>query len=135
MVQSMRATLVASAAVATRFAVLQITDGSVVIAEAIPANNVTATQSYKHNWLPFIGFGSSASLVLTQTIPFPFRQLFGGWQVQTATALIDVGDQWTGVTMHVLEVSELPYDEELMQDVATMRKSTSNAFPQVHEGI
>lgn len=67
--------------------------------------------------------------------PAPPIPLLGGWVIGSSTIGLDVGDQYSFIVLHVLEVEERPYDVELARDLATLRGNTSNAYPEIREGL
>lgn len=128
-IQSMRFQFATSAVVATRLVTLEFGDGSALF-ERAPAQ-VTQAASGNTIYTAATGLGVVQGFGSTQTIalPTPAIPLLGGFQITTATSLIDVGDQYSNIVLYVLEVSETPYDVELARDLAQLRGQTSNAYP------
>jgi hypothetical protein len=102
-VQSLLATLTTSAVVANRLALLRISDGS-TIHTRLPANAaVVASSTNYFSWVIGGQEYAPASMVTYQTLPFPNYWLPSGWVISSSTVAIDVGDQWSGLVLYVLE--------------------------------
>lgn len=125
----------ASAVVATRAVSLQVADadnniiGIVTSALTVPATNI-GFFSFTRTCAALSAGANNRSVS-----PIPMRFLLGGWTLGTNVSQIDVGDTFTTIFVTVLEVEERPYDTELARDIAAIRGATSNAYPEIREGL
>ena len=102
-VQSVYAQLATSAVVANRFPVLVVQDaGGNTLLDANPGGGgQTATQTHKYTWA--IGAGSNQNTSANPSAPIPDMVLPGGSTIGTTTLNLDAGDQWSAVSLFVVE--------------------------------
>lgn len=125
----------ASAVVANRLPTLQVTDADGLnIGRTQVHSAITAGTLIQVTFSPYVASPFSAAAGVSQD-PIPTRKLYGGWILRSLTTNVDVGDTYTQIVVNVLEVDERPYDVELARDLATLRGNTSNAFPEIREGL
>ena len=100
---SVRATLATSAAVANRVPDLQIKDGSGnIVMDALAGVAQTASLTDVWNWSA--GAATSTVLGATNTVGLPAGfKLNAGWVIQQATAGLQAADQWSGIALAVTE--------------------------------
>lgn len=102
-VWGLTASLTTSAVVANRVPHLQITDGPAGdVAYDVPsAQNQIATQTVKYSG---VASGVAQSFDNTNVLVLPVEiDLLGNWTVGFKTTALDVGDQWTALTLLVTE--------------------------------
>lgn len=101
---SVRATLVTSAVVASRSPDLQVKDGSGnIVMDAV--SGVGEPASTTSVWVYGPGLATSTALKASNSVGIPSGlHLLAGWVIQMNTVNIDVGDQWSTI---VIGVSEL----------------------------
>lgn len=134
-VQNIFYTLVSSAVVATRVSNLRWTDGSMEIGRLSCSVTQPASNTLKYTWWKSLGSVNTAGGGGFASISLPKVYMFPGWTVGTITSAIDVGDQYSAVSVYALEVEERPYDVEMLRDIAAIRGRTSNAIPEIREGL
>lgn len=96
------ATLTTSAVAATRIARLTLSDGVRTLADVPPISSQITTLVRRYLWLPA---GQAYATGLGILSPLPDLTLAAGWTVGTTTDAIDAGDQWSGIFVHVLDVT------------------------------
>lgn len=104
-------TFTASAAVANRNVALRATDGTLNTFEATQAGVQAAASAVRYVAYP--GAVPAALAAGAVVLPMPDEGIILGqsWQIRTATALIDVADQYSSV---VVVVEELPSGPDWM---------------------
>lgn len=96
------ATLVTSAAAATRIARLLFTDGDSTFLELPPFTSQIASLTRRYAWIPA---GQAYSTGLGILSPLPELTLMAGWTIGTATDVVDVGDQWGTIKVAVIDTT------------------------------
>jgi hypothetical protein len=123
-VLSIKATLVTSAIVANRNAVLRVTDADTNVLYSIaPAASQAASSNFQYSWIQGLGTSLSSN-GLQNPLPTPPVPLSNGFVVRAATTLLDVGDQWSGITLMVREWSETDVVQEMMEIDAQLSSLT-----------
>ena len=124
-VLSLRFRLVTSAAVANRVVNVIYTDNDNTEYVRMPTHtNQAASATVDFNFWP----GVATEVVTTPmvfAIPTPPIPMVAGYRIQTATAAIDVGDQYSAVRLLVREWSELDATQELVDMVEQFDSLTS----------
>lgn len=110
------ATLLTSAAAATRSARLSFTNGDVPFLDIVASATHIASLTRRYVWLP-VGAAYAAGSGIVSTIPETFLQ--AGWTIGTITDLIDVGDQWSSIFLSVIDttVRSGPTDLDTLPDL------------------
>jgi len=123
-VLGVRATLTASAAVANR-TVTAVADDQTNIGLQIPTGiTQVATIVTTYVWVAGLSFAPAAVVANIISLTLPDLILPTGWRFRTLTAGLDVGDQWSGVTIYIERMDEPPWrnlltgtdEEEAMHD-------------------
>lgn len=102
-VQSVRAQLVTSAAVANRAVTLRIGDGVSELRRIANVNVQAASLTWVYGWLPGYGFVPASGIVQNYDLGETPPILNAGATIATSTGAIDVGDQWSGIALSVIE--------------------------------
>lgn len=102
--------LTTSAAVANRTARLILGDGTATFLEVPPFAVQAASIVGRYSWL---GADVAYALAPAQGLPLPPITLQAGWTVGTSTGLIDVGDQWSGIRLNLIDVTVRGGDNDL----------------------
>lgn len=134
-VESIKARITTSATVASRRVAIVVTDGSLEVFRVGEAANLTAGVTANYNWLRNVATQGAASFTNGVLRTFPSVPILGGWSIGTSTENMDPNDHYNLIVLYVLEIEERPYDVELARDLATMRGNTSNAYPEIREGL
>ncbi|HTX52520.1 MAG TPA: hypothetical protein VMD08_03880 [Candidatus Baltobacteraceae bacterium] len=100
--RSVLATLVTSAAVATRIARLTLNDGNGVFVDVPPFGTQAAGLTRRYLWLPSPAAVAQGNGILSS---LPEFDLMAGWSLSTVTDAIDVADQWSAVAIGILDVT------------------------------
>lgn len=103
-VQAIAATLVTSVVVANRFAALLVGDGTTTPIRLGGAPAIVASLTTRFCWLRDYGHSITASNPSGITIAWPVIPILGGWTISSSTLAIDVGDQWSAISLFVFEV-------------------------------
>jgi hypothetical protein len=90
------ATLVTSAAVATRVVHMAFNDGHGTYIRVPAQASQAASLTRYYAWFPESGGDATGSGIST---PLPDGGLMAGWSVGTITELIDVADQWSNIAL------------------------------------
>ena len=98
------AKLVTSAVVANRAAVLNVSDGTTVLYQIAPGAVQAASLTTTYSWLPELATFDNTITGGALNVAMPPTYLASGQVLSSATALIDVGDQWSAVSLTVIEV-------------------------------
>lgn len=110
-----RALLTTSAVVATRLPKLAYRDPDLVTRVTYPSA-VSQAASLVNNFDWDAGIGATVSATgIANPLSTPPIPLPSGWTVITATGLLDVGDQWSAVSLLVREWSEDQVVQELLE--------------------
>lgn len=100
--EAVRFQYVADANVASRYVRLPITDGNAEVARALLGTDIAATDdvtvSYWREAQPFTSFADV-------TAPLPTMDLQAGWTISTTTLNMQVGDQFKGIVVTVLDIT------------------------------
>lgn len=96
------AQLVTSAVVATRSVRLNVSDGVRTFLSVPPGATQAASLTRLYSWLPSVGFGAFGLAIGSN---LPDLDLAAGWSIGTTTEAVDVGDQWSAVFVHVMDVT------------------------------
>lgn len=117
-VLSLRAHLLASAAVATRVPTLLVTSSDGIVAQLVGTGSVAAGAAA--DWSAFSGSANVAGATAVHNWSFPTDGvlLLPGFTLSSLTAAIDVGDQWSLVRALVVEYPTGPL-WRLTPDVST----------------
>lgn len=103
-VRSVTATLTASATVANRVPALQLLSPSAAIIARSPSDgNQTAGQTTIYTWAP--GAPLSGAPPATVTSPIPSVALAPGSSINSITAGLSAGDQWSSIVLDVVATS------------------------------
>lgn len=102
-VVAMRAVLTTSAAVANRAVALVLSDGTDDFATIPSGAAIAASQTGVVSSIPGAPTVGAANGPLLLSAPTDGFLLLPGWSLRTATALIDVADQWSAVRLWVVE--------------------------------
>lgn len=99
---SVIATLTTSAAVATRAARLVLGDGNATFLHVPAATTQVASLARRYGW-----WATGQVLAVGSDIesPLPGIALQTGWTIGSATDLVDVGDQWSAIRLHVIDTT------------------------------
>lgn len=102
LVQNLEATLVTSAAVATRQVVIEVLDNNGLLCWAAPASSTqTASLTDTYSFTGGVNPGGTAPNFIT---PLPdVVQLAQGFKIVTVTTALQAGDQWTAAVINVIE--------------------------------
>jgi len=100
---ALKATLTAAVSVHNRNAIVQVGDGTQIVAEQASAFNVTSGQAVRHSWLwdYRAAVEDPNDVVITQ--PIPEMILRPAWTIGTTTANLQATDQWSAITLVVVE--------------------------------
>lgn len=101
-VRSIWAQLVTSGVANTRVVSLQVTDGTNVLFTIPYTTGQAASLTRQYYWANYAYNIGLVGTGIYTPVPFPFT-LFAGWKVQSSTALIDAGDQWSLVRVYYEE--------------------------------
>ncbi len=114
---SVFAQLVTSAVVANRQALLTVTDGTGTFLRLPAAAVQAASGTVTYSWMA--GGVAYLSLPASQAAFLPDLNLMPAWGLASSTALIDVGDQWSGIRLHVIDttVKDAGVDIDAIPDV------------------
>lgn len=108
--QSIFAVYTASAAVANRVPFVSYDDSTTTYLRIPTPVAITASQAIRASWIrgmaDHLSASTSAWFVGLPSIPLP-----GGFRLSLTTTNIDVGDQWSSIALHVIEVSESQLSE------------------------
>lgn len=104
------ATLVTSAAVATRVARLLFSDGNFTFADCPPFATQAASLTRRYLWLVSpTGVAQGAGVLSSM----PDLCAMAGWAIRTTTDLIDAADQWSAIMLHVRDITTRGGDANL----------------------
>lgn len=98
------ARLVTDGNAANRIPVLRVTDGATALFRVGVGAALTATTTTDLSWLPEIGYRDTATNANTQMIGLPPLYMAAGAQIIVATTALQVGDQWSNITVSAYEV-------------------------------
>jgi hypothetical protein len=101
-----------SATVANRRVRLRITDGSQPVYAAIAPLAHGASTTLVYRYLVGVGVTIDGTAQFEVMATFPRTVLLPGWVIETETASIQAGDDYTAPTLYVLE-RPLPQSEEV----------------------
>lgn len=96
---ALRARLVTSAVVATRIPILEMDDGTDVVAASPPGSSTAASLTVDHS---AVAGGDSLAVLgslATWAMPHDGFTLLPGWRVRVSTVALDAGDQWSQVRL------------------------------------
>ena len=100
---ALRATLVTSAAVANRAATLNVTDGTNTLWSVEAGTTQAASLTVAYSWVTEYPAFPTTVVGGVLVVPMAPTYLAPGMTISGATALLDVGDQWQGITAQVVE--------------------------------
>lgn len=135
-VRSIIATLVTSAVVANRAPLLTVDDQTTTSAVYAPGVVQAAGATVRYAWLLNYPQQMAAALAGVLNIPIVEHVLHQGWRVRPVTSNIDVGDQWSNVSITIERMLTPPHTitseavnelerEDIMHDVLL-----AGGFPQ-----
>ena len=96
------ATLVTSAAVATRIPRLVVSDGNTRLIDVPPFATQAASLTRRYLYLPQCSAFATGNGVLS---PLPDISLQAAWTIGTLTDAIDAADQWSSIVLHVIDTT------------------------------
>jgi hypothetical protein len=131
----LRAVFTASAAVATRFVEIRFDDQSTPMLSVLSTQTVTASQSWTFNMARGVGTFNAQGTGSLIHLPMPTVPLFGGLRIRSVTGAIDVADQWSSVSMYVIELQEATINERAELLRAYVTGEHSDLYPGIMEGI
>jgi hypothetical protein len=118
-VWAVNATLVTSAAAASRMPQLLVDDGATTALRIAASAFQVATQTTLYTWVA--DFGSAIGVANSSwSLPIPARLALGsGYRVRTSTLAIDAADQWSAITFFVVEYFDgITIESEFLQYAA-----------------
>lgn len=102
-VQAVRGQLVSSAVAGNRLPALRIGDGFTELQRIAAVNNQATGLTWVYTWLPGYGYAPATGTIQNLSLGSLAPVLYAGSTIAAVTAAIDVGDQWSGVALQVLE--------------------------------
>jgi hypothetical protein len=122
-------TFTTSAVVANRAVELQYNDRSRTFFNLPPTGVQAASLAWTYCWARETPIQNPPATALANGGALPPFSLFGGLQIKTATVNIDAADQWTNVTLLVLEVTEAQLGERAEEMQALVTGAHADLFP------
>jgi hypothetical protein len=101
---SVSATLVTSAVAGARAPIFTVTDGSSVLWRVAPGTTQATALTVTYSWLPEMGAPDTTITGGQLQVALPPTYLQPGNVFRVATALLDVGDQWSAIVVQAYEV-------------------------------
>lgn len=101
-------TLVTSAAIANRNVSFSITDGTARTFKQVTASNQAASLSFDYVAYPQATPTPVTNDTVVMQLPPDGLWLPKGWSLTSLTALLDVGDQYSGIVVDIQEIPDGP---------------------------
>jgi hypothetical protein len=110
--------LATSAAAGNRIPILSLDDGTTTIESYPVASAITASSTVRVVFASGLGYATPTADSGVIAAGIPQRRAYPGWRIRLATSGLLAGDQWSGLALHVVDVSTGHAERELSRQLA-----------------